>query len=414
MIKKLFFLAALLAPGLAYAANPSADLSVQVVPAGKTTTSTQCPSTAPAEAQKAGFTTMVLCEDFTQALPNTAGTGTTTNWMGCASGPGQIWYFAGAQPGCGNFKQEIDPTTGQLTMHIQFLRSQWHSDPNNSWGWNQIVTDDQSSHTPGVGNYFAFPQASLMEITVRDNISALENPNGCNSSAEEGIFVTTHEAVAGTGFNEYDILEHWNGGTPGTCASFLIDAGLHNWNSGNKYAGCLWDGYSGGGGCNPSGVLPPGMQGNNNWTDSYHTYGILTTTDGSATLEACGYIDHHLASCQQFPGGAANQCSLGGPGTIGNSNGSGCYGQRNILDLTVGSYGPQMVADEHDYIETIRVWSCPAWNAGGNPHISNPGVNTCYGSVITGENAVGPTIDLADVPSQALHRLSSIMAPGRP
>jgi hypothetical protein len=46
MIKKLFFLAALLVPDLAYAANPSADLSVQIVPAGKTT-STQCPSVAP-------------------------------------------------------------------------------------------------------------------------------------------------------------------------------------------------------------------------------------------------------------------------------------------------------------------------------------------------------------------------------
>ena len=34
MIKKLFFVAALLAPNLAYAGNPSTDLSVQVVPPG--------------------------------------------------------------------------------------------------------------------------------------------------------------------------------------------------------------------------------------------------------------------------------------------------------------------------------------------------------------------------------------------
>lgn len=33
MIKDLFFTAALLVPGLAYAGNPSADLSVQIVPA---------------------------------------------------------------------------------------------------------------------------------------------------------------------------------------------------------------------------------------------------------------------------------------------------------------------------------------------------------------------------------------------
>src|SRR5690349_20905051 len=36
MLRKLFFTAALLLPGLAYGGNPSADLSVQVAPAGVT------------------------------------------------------------------------------------------------------------------------------------------------------------------------------------------------------------------------------------------------------------------------------------------------------------------------------------------------------------------------------------------
>ena len=68
MIIRLFFIAwALLLPCVAFGGDPSAYLPVQVVPAG-TTTSTQCPSVAPAEAQRAGFTTMVFCQDFRSGL----------------------------------------------------------------------------------------------------------------------------------------------------------------------------------------------------------------------------------------------------------------------------------------------------------------------------------------------------------
>src|SRR5215472_4528784 len=110
MIKKLLFAAALMmAPGFAFAADPSANLSIQVVPAGQTT-SAQCSATPPVEAAQAGFTTAAFCNDFTIAIPNTAGTGLPSNtsgqcfggqgcWLGCASPSGgetdsypHIWY----------------------------------------------------------------------------------------------------------------------------------------------------------------------------------------------------------------------------------------------------------------------------------------------------------------------------------
>ena len=53
MIKQLFFTAALLAPSLTYAGNPSATLPGQIVPAG----------TIPAPAQAAGFTTLAFSAD---------------------------------------------------------------------------------------------------------------------------------------------------------------------------------------------------------------------------------------------------------------------------------------------------------------------------------------------------------------
>jgi hypothetical protein len=250
----------------------SANVSAQIVPAG-TTTSTQCPSTAPAEAQAAGFTTLVLCHDFTQALPNTAGgagnpQGTTTNWMGCTSGPGQIWYFGTPQEGgvgCWNYNQEIDPETGQLALHVTFLQSQWHAGPNNL-SVEQIQMDDLASHDIGVGNYTTFPQSSLIEITTRDNISGLANPNTippgvCDNSAVNNWAVMTHEGVEGTGQNEFDILEHWNGGgNYGQCAPANADGALHNWDSGDWYASCLWNMD---GSCGNS--FPAGMQQNANW-----------------------------------------------------------------------------------------------------------------------------------------------------
>jgi hypothetical protein len=111
----------------------------------------------------------------------------------------------------------------------------------------------------------------------------------------------------------------------------------------------------------------------------------MTTTNGSWPMETCSYIDHVLMSCSEFPGGAAWQCS--GTGNDGKSapaawNGSGCYGQRNEIYWQVGSYGDQMAGDEHVYVKSIRVWSCPAWNA-GDPNVSVPGTNTCYGTLIT-------------------------------
>ena len=77
MIKQLILAAALVVPGLAYAGDPSADLSVQIVPAapspapplGGGIACDQGPNAAliPAPAQAAGFTKCLLNADFTSA-----------------------------------------------------------------------------------------------------------------------------------------------------------------------------------------------------------------------------------------------------------------------------------------------------------------------------------------------------------
>src|SRR6266478_9018702 len=82
MIKKLFFTAALLVPGLANGADPSATLPVQIVPSGS-------PRAIPAGAQAAGFTTLALDADF--SLPFYA---TQSNWLDCAGATSPQWYRA--------------------------------------------------------------------------------------------------------------------------------------------------------------------------------------------------------------------------------------------------------------------------------------------------------------------------------
>jgi hypothetical protein len=357
MIKKLFFLAALLAPGLAYSGNPSADLSVQIVPAGPTTSS-QCPNAAPPEAQSAGFTAMVLCEDFTQSIPNSAGTGLTANWNGCGNGAGQLWYIQPTENqvngGCNDIKQIVDPLNpGQMVLHMQWLKSMWVANGRDKT-WMQLDAFD--SFTPGAGRYMAWPQANLTQVTYRDNLNTFSD--GCaygNFNAE----LWSHEAQSGTGVNEFDFFENNTAPQPGICN----DMAIHNWNTGGT-----------GSGIDPVNVAP-------GFTNSYHTFGLLTTVNGSA-IESCGYVDHVLQGCFG-PANLSAECTAPNPPI----NQSGCFGQRDYALLWIGILlGPNTQQDLHAWVQSISVWSCPSWNA-TDPKISNPPTNTCYGALITGENA---------------------------
>jgi hypothetical protein len=97
MIKQLVFTAALLASGAAYAANPSATFSDQVIPAGSNRIS--CGSSplgdAAADVAAVGFTTCALYSDFTTPIPNTVGTGLTDGWLNCnqTDTPTATWYW---------------------------------------------------------------------------------------------------------------------------------------------------------------------------------------------------------------------------------------------------------------------------------------------------------------------------------
>jgi hypothetical protein len=343
--------------------------------------SAQCSTTPPAEAQKAGFTAMVMCQDFTQPIPNTAGTGVTTGWVNVCGGPAgtpQWFQYGNAGPiRCNNFQQVTDGANG-LVMHIYYDPAQCVS-PGNQLCRVNIQTDDFSSLTPGVGNYFVYPQASYAQITYRDDLYVNHTPcDGINNTA---FWMSSHEGGAGHAPpNEFDVIENWGGGV--NCQSQVTDEALHNWNGdpgGFVPASSVWNFHSIG---NWAGTT---------WsyaaTNGYHTYGMLTTTNGSDNMEVCGYIDDFLLNCTQFPG-ITDECRNDKTGAaLPNINGSGCWGQKNYPIVWVGSAGgPAPHNTVNAWIKSWQVWSCPAWNV-GDPRISTA-ANSCYGSIISSENAI--------------------------
>src|SRR5438132_7216373 len=107
MIRRLFFMAALLAPGLTYGADPSAPLSVQVVPPGVA-------PPVPAAAQTAGFAALAFDGDFSKAFD-----------VSC-DGTGQHdWYVMtnGALAGsCSNLTWPYNDS-GANSLHIKWTTS---------------------------------------------------------------------------------------------------------------------------------------------------------------------------------------------------------------------------------------------------------------------------------------------------
>ena len=371
MLRVLAFVAAALlsVPALAHS---RLDMLMTAIPPMKSAPSDQCPATAPAEAQLAGFTTMVFCNDFTKPIPNTAGTGTTQDWL-IECGPGTsapgVWHGQWNTPwDCKNVRQEIDPLTGVLSMHFLV--------PQATNGRINLVTDDGTDHRPGYGKYFNYPQASLMEITYRDDIET--KPGYCNGVDSTAFFAWSHEGGSGSSaVNEWDVVENWLAGIG--CAPVDNDGAYHNWNTGRS--GPLWGWSYCEGPCPPS-VNTPGTM------SKIHTFGLLITTDATIPrTDFCSYVDHVRINCGSYlypnNGDVGAQCvGTGGPGGTPALNQSGCWGQRDIAIFWVGVNGSgNLSKDVNAWVQSFRVWSCPAWNA-QDAEMSIPGVNTCYGKLV--------------------------------
>src|SRR5262249_10166574 len=158
---------------------PSADLSVQIVPAPST-------PTIPAGAQAAGFTTLAVNYDFSQ--PQYAN---QSNWLGCYNGSfpssGFQWYQVGQAPGlnytpvpCSLIRQVGDSTINKSVLDIGWPQSSFVPGTH----VNQLIQTQSQDTTSSTD----FPPNVYIETMVRTNT---DNPPASNGNEIAGFWQWT-------------------------------------------------------------------------------------------------------------------------------------------------------------------------------------------------------------------------------
>jgi hypothetical protein len=310
MIKKLLFTAASLAPCLAYCANPSADLSVQIVPAGSTLA-------VPAAAQAVGLTTLVLHSDFSQPRYRH-----TANWLDCiGSNTDAEWHqgytFVDSPPGlpC-NIPQVTDPLDGSTVIDVYWDPS--YNVGNGAWAHQVInITAHDNSHGISLPNAFYVETVSRIAGTLSNTLQAdWSGPLHCCDRTN--------------GWFEMDMIEQATFTNGANTAYYTIN----QWVTGHDNCG---DGRW----CDQAHVTYPDT--------AYVRRGMLLTFDGTF-LGQCNY---------------ENDAETPNPGckqTIYNAS-SVEANQRNIFLIANGPVDPTTTLSgvSHRYVKSVKIWSCANW-----------------------------------------------------
>ena len=306
MKKTLFFAAVLLAPSLAYSANPTAGLSVQVVP------------TAPAEALAAGFTMLAANYDFSQSLY-----ATQSNWLDCNGTKDSLTWHAG-EPGIGpnsqvacNINQGTDPSTSETVMHLQYLASYGSGITSGQTRWMGMETRNENDKHVNVSfNNFYIESVYRIAATNSDNASGqLDGPNS----------VWVWNQGTGGGTFEVDITELYadRGG--------YADSGASNHAGGG---GTFYQSYA-------SNKLPSGYS-----ETAYHKYGALITSDGSTHTYVCGFVDDiQQGSCLDLNIAGADPSM---------------FMTKSWLVMSMENHNVQPSVNYDLYVKYINVWTCSA------------------------------------------------------
>jgi hypothetical protein len=241
MINRLFLVAALLVPHLAYGGNPSANFSLQIAPAAST-------PAVPAAAQAAGFTTLAANYDFTQPLP--------ANWLGCNPWDGQKHQWNQTSPVPCDVAQVFDSAAGS-----NVLRLGWQPSYGNDLLELSTIKPDLSGPTAD------FPNA-YFEVVFRTQTT----PDVPAPAYEASGGVTAFWTFTLSGGYEIDTPEHW--------FQFCADTAVHDWPGGNNTIFLYNPTYP----CNYD-------------PRQYHTWGTRFTADGVNGIGACTYLDGVLIKC---------------------------------------------------------------------------------------------------------------------
>lgn len=331
MIKKRLFTTALLVPCLACGADPSTNLSVELVPPGST-------PPVPAGAAAAGFTTLALNSDWTHSMPSNwlggcpvAGNGApVTAWNTDNTGHAwwlNIWWANSYQP-C-NTVQVQDPAFGGLVLDMP-----WVTDADKG----KVGTVIQSQAEDGATSV-DFPPNMYLEYTVR------VTPIGDGSHAPYTV-LNTWPANAGVRFTEaagyeVDVSE--------TSGNFLVGytAGVHNWSVGATWVWCQFN-------CS----APNPDLSHFDW-GQYHTWGARITSDGRSAAIMCSYIDNVFINC-----GDMQPKARFGPDQHRHFGDNFTQRLFLVLQHACEPWNNACLPNgtqQHMYVKSVRVWSCPTW-----------------------------------------------------
>jgi hypothetical protein len=347
MLKNIFLAGALLAPVLAYAGSPSTELSVQIVPATSPTPPPTSPTpppssgiacdigpnytgSIPAGAQAAGFTHCAANYDFTTSSNftyngNTYNFSNLSTWLDCAGASNPLWFHTGyvsAATPCSDISIVND--SGSNALHLVWTPT----DAQNG----SLTTGIQTSSSNN-SQYTTFPQGVYTEITFRSDAATQTNGSG-DGDLFSYVSWSFQPSPTTNGFIEWDVIEAYADGGAGAC--------IHDWGNGGNSPGCA------AGWWNSNTNFAPNQEA------AYHSYGELITSDGSANLAACAFLDNVLDT--------TNSCVKFTPG-----NPSIAFVARNYFATGVGTTTnppPVPTGNEDTFVKRIIFFSCPDWQTG--------------------------------------------------
>ncbi len=333
MKKDLFFAVVVLAPTLAYSANPSADLSVQVVPPSSNGIACDIgpnyTGSIPAAAQAVGFTHCSANYDFSNSFY-----ATRSNWLDCAGAASPQWWnlsYATTTPApCARYNIIADTAFGTNVLQSIYEPGDWGPYPAETS--TEIDTTNSPSPTPGTSPGFFF--ATQFYVDVAEYVT----PSTQNNTYTGTNCGTVGQLMGGT----------WTWAAPSAVETDFMEfyAGLNKCtNGGNTYdhtgGGTLAAGSVGG---------QTGQQGGYDPTIP-HTYGTLQTASGT-TYTRCNYMDGVRL----------------GSGCLSNTFGSGAPTAKSWLKITMGpessSAGTQPLVNEDLRVQRITVWECAGYQTG--------------------------------------------------
>jgi hypothetical protein len=342
MIRRLFFTAALLMPGLAYGQNPSANLSVQVVPPNNNSIACDIgPSyigSMPAQATQAGFTHCAANYDFTQTQSFTDSVGThqwsnLSSWFTCGRTPPFLFTRADfSDVPCDTAHVNVISDGGTQVLALSY----YLTDKNNN-GYSNSLDTASVNGTTVVGT--SFPSEIYIEQVIRVNSN-----NTCSSSC-----LAYSLATFAPNFNlnnpcfvsgDFDEMSGFAGDT-------LDNTGLHLWNPTCGVSGGVF-------GPSPPVESPQA-------TSSYSTYGSLMTADNVSNFTLCS--NSGSGAVGGLPASAFKSCTS--PFTVVPPSTAPVFLARQMVQLwegpeSAGQGGSVWTGTQHTtYIQRVTVWVCP-------------------------------------------------------